>query len=171
MIILETERLKLIPLSLDDLKSCLTDKKSVEQKLGLKPGNKILNDRMKRIYQVKINNIMANQRDYLFNTYWLIVLKRDNFEIGEVGFKNSPNERGEIEVGYGIEEQYRGNGYMTEALKKLIDWVFDQYGARVLAVTACTDKYNIPSQRVLKKVQMKLYKEDEKYLWWKIDAK
>ncbi|MDO5446140.1 MAG: GNAT family N-acetyltransferase, partial [Eubacteriales bacterium] len=51
--------------------------------------------------------------------------------------------------GYGIEENYQGCGYATEAVSALVDWALKQPG--VMSVMAETEASNIASQRVLKK--------------------
>jgi RimJ/RimL family protein N-acetyltransferase len=53
---------------------------------------------------------------------------------------------------------------MTEALNTIIKWAFSDDGTK--AIFAVTKKDNIPSQRVLLKVGMELYEEDEKFYKW-----
>ena len=166
MYVIETERLKLTPLSLQDLKLCIVSKAQMDEKLGLKSGIDTLDDEMKRIFQIKVDNITSDKDNLLFYTYWVMVLKGNNHAIGYVGFKGIPDEQGRIEVGYGVDDEYRRNGYMTEALNQLISWVFMEHAQKVTAVTASTLKDNIPSQRVLEKVGMKVVREDTNYLFW-----
>lgn len=169
MIILETERLKLIPLSLENLQEGQINKKKMDKSLGLNSNISNLNDFMKKIYKIKIDKILKDRENYLFYTYWLIVLKESNHIVGEVGFKNIPNDIGEIEVGYGLEEDNWGKGYMAEGLKELIRWAFELSHQKVLTIIACTNKDNKRSQRVLERMNMKIYKEDDNLFWFKHD--
>lgn len=164
---LTTERLKLIPLTADDLKLCIENRSRMERKLGLAVTRKQLNEKMKGIYQIKINYIKRDKENYLLYTYWQIVPKKLNYIVGEIGFKDIPNSSGEIEVGYGLDEEHRGNGYMTEALIGLTKWAFAQKG--ISAIIAVTDNNNIPSHRVLARSGFKIQGYDYQYIYWRIE--
>ncbi len=58
---------------------------------------------------------------------------------------------------------------MTEALLKIIDWAFNDTEKIVKSVIACTVKDNIPSQKVLDRINMEKYDEDAEYLWFKLE--
>lgn len=65
-----------------------------------------------------------------------------------------------MEIGYGIDPAFRGKGYMTEAVRAMIDWAFQHKHCQV--VTACgVLKSNPASSHVLVKVGMSLSSEDE----------
>ena len=74
---------------------------------------------MEKIYNIKLINIQNNPQYYLFYTYWLIINNNTNEIIGRIGFKDIPNQMGEIEIGYGTHTNYRSKGFMTEALKAI----------------------------------------------------
>lgn len=164
--ILETERLILIPLSLDQLKKAIENRGGVALELGLNPKVNDLGKNMTRIYNIKIQNIERDPDNILFYTYWDIILKSEKRLIGQIGFKGIPNGLGQIEIGYGIEEGYRNKGYTTEAVIKIMKWVFSQDIIPVKYVTACTDKENIASQKVLLKSGMRITNEDDKYFYY-----
>lgn len=162
-----TERLKLIPLTADDFKLCIEDKAKMEKKLGLVVTGNQLTGMMKGIYQIKIDYISRDKENLLYYTYWQIVPKDKNYIVGEIGFKDAPNSNGEIEVGYGLEEEHRGNGYMTEALIGLSKWAFSQQG--ISAIIAVTLKNNIPSQKVLARAGFMIQGYDSKYIYWRLE--
>lgn len=56
---------------------------------------------------------------------------------------------GKIEIGYGSHPDYRSKGYMTEALKAITKWVFNQSILPVKKIITQTKKDNISSQKVL----------------------
>ncbi len=58
-------------------------------------------------------------------TYWLIRVPPEGFGAGLIGFKGLPDQNGVVEVGYGIDPEFRNFGYTTEALGGLIQWAFD----------------------------------------------
>ncbi len=41
---------------------------------------------------------------------YVVVEKSSGLSIGGIGFKSAPNERGEVEIGYGICASYQGRG-------------------------------------------------------------
>lgn len=169
--ILETKRLKLIPLKLHQLEGSLIDKEKMEKESGLVSDETSLGDLMQRIYIIKIDKIKANPQDYLYYTYWQIVAKNSNQIMGTIGYKGTPNSSGEIEVGYGLHPNYRGLGYMTEALKKLIKWAFDDVNQGVQAVIGRTTKENLASQKVIDRVDMTKYDEDVEYIWFRVNKR
>jgi RimJ/RimL family protein N-acetyltransferase len=163
---LYTKRLKLIPLTENDLKESLEDLKEFYKSENLISTNKRLSDLMHKIYQIKLVNIKNDPENYLFYTYWLIVKKETNQVIGRIGFKDSPNKNKTCEVGYGIKKSFQSKGYMTEALKKLIIWGFNQEINPINTIIAKTNEDNIPSQKVLKKVGFKKKSIENNLVTW-----
>lgn len=164
---IETHRLVLIPLTANHLRCMLRSKPHAATGLVWISGDKELDFQMRLIYQLKAVNIDRDQAHWMFYTYFAIVLKESRHLVGHIGFKGIPDENGEIEVGYGLEdEKWYGKGYATEALKALIQWAFVQQD--VVRVVADTDKNNLASQKVLKKSGMVFWKEEFDYFWWKI---
>jgi RimJ/RimL family protein N-acetyltransferase len=62
------------------------------------------------------------------STTWLVL--RDGVVIGDCGLHGPPDEEGEVEIGYGLAEPFRGRGYGTELARALSDWVLAQPGVR-----------------------------------------
>ncbi|MFM9960779.1 MAG: GNAT family N-acetyltransferase [Planctomycetaceae bacterium] len=69
--------------------------------------------------------------------------------IGDAAFKGPPSEDGVVEIAYGIEPEYQGRGFATEAARALIEFARQAAGVRV--VRAHTRHDNIASSRVLAK--------------------
>ena len=66
---------------------------------------------------------------------WILNLKQDAQKIGTCGFHGwDPNE-GTGEIGYDLLEEYTGQGYMSEALKAIIEFVKTRMNIRV--INAC----------------------------------
>ena len=81
-----------------------------------------------------------------WGTNWKIALQ-DGTEVGGLCFKGAPDENGSVEIGYGIEELHRCNGYATEAVMAATKWALSHQNVK--SVTAQTDPDNIISQKVL----------------------
>lgn len=165
MFILETERLKLIPLDDYNLRLLVKDRQKMERNLGVKITDTKLEEPVKTAMRTSLNMVLENKKDYLWFTSWKIVLKKENRIIGGLCFKGCPDEKGRVEIGYGMQDEYRCKGYMTEAVRELIRWAFNFN--HITEVIAETEKDNLPSYRVLEKVGMQKYEENEKMFWWK----
>jgi len=94
-----------------------------------------------------INN-GAYENRLVFNLF--IWIAQTNECIGRVYLHAKPELGGEIEIGYGIFEAHRNNGYATEAAKAIIQFAFEKTEQDVLV--AIVKPENIPSQHVIKKL-------------------
>jgi RimJ/RimL family protein N-acetyltransferase len=61
-------------------------------------------------------------------------------------------EGSKVGIGYVLNRAYQGKGFMTEALRVLIHWAFQQSG--IYRVYATTDVENLGSRRVMEKAGM-----------------
>jgi RimJ/RimL family protein N-acetyltransferase len=79
----------------------------------------------------------------------LIAERASRSAIGSIGFYGPPDEEGQVTIGYGLVEQYRGRGLGTEALAALI--AYCRTRPEVRTILADTEVENKVSQRVLEK--------------------
>jgi len=80
---------------------------------------------------------------------WVIVKKSDNQLVGMVGARV---ENHRWELGYVLARPHWGKGYMTEVVKAVIDWAFQQ--PEIYRVWAVCDVDNLASSRVMEKAGM-----------------
>ncbi|MCL1819469.1 MAG: GNAT family N-acetyltransferase [Oscillospiraceae bacterium] len=100
-------------------------------------------------------------------TYWKITLP-NGAEIGEIHIKGEP-AGGTVEIGYGVERQYRNRGYMREALGAVTAHLLALDG--ITAVTARTLAENYASQNVLAACGYTQTGKSGKELVWEINEK
>jgi RimJ/RimL family protein N-acetyltransferase len=93
---------------------------------------------------------------------WLIV--RDGMVIGECGLKHAPGPDGATEIGYGMGAAWRGDGYGTEAVRGLVEWLTDLPGC--LRVTAEVHESNLPSRRLLERLGFSIDRLTSPYVWY-----
>jgi ribosomal-protein-alanine N-acetyltransferase len=83
---------------------------------------------------------------------WGIVHKGDARLIGACGYSNWRREHRRAEIGYVLHRGYWGHGYMTEAVRAIVDFGFARMGLN--RVEARCEVPNVGSARVMEKVGM-----------------
>lgn len=166
LIKLNTERLYVMPLNEDKLELCINNYEKLERSLKFKVTNRKLKEKQKDVYNIRLKGLKSDPQNYMWSTVWLIVLRDENRIIGNIMIKGYPNENGEVIIGYSMEDGYKCRGYMTEALNRIITYIFEN--PNVEFIVADTLKDNTPSHKVLVKVGMVKYKEDEECYWWRL---
>ncbi|WP_160680671.1 GNAT family N-acetyltransferase [Clostridium sp. C8-1-8] len=165
--VLETERLSLLPLQSHQLKLSLDNYSKMQADLGLRTIDTELDEDMQYAMQVRLRKVQECPKNYLWLTNYAIILKEAKEIVGFIMLKGYPNKFGEVTVGYGITERYRKNGYASEALKVIIQWIFNNPQAS--CVIADTEEGNVPSHKVLESAGAVKYKEKDEIVWWRID--
>ena len=78
------------------------------------------------------------------------VLKDNLIIIASAGFHDAPDSDGMIEIGFGVDEKYQGNGYGQEILHGMWSWVVNDPFVKTLRYTVSPD--NLISQHIIKKL-------------------
>lgn len=163
----ETERLKIIPLSYSQLTTYLEADNKFETELGLKRGGRTLSADVKDLVESFTLPTMrfSNQYNYLFFTFWIVIDKVQNTIVAELGFKGVPNRNGEVEIGYGTMPGHQGKGYMTEAVAMMIRWATSRDDIR--CILAEIDEQNLASIRIVTKNGFEQFDKRNQMLWWR----
>jgi len=104
-------------------------------------------DVMITAYREMLQGCLDHPEQWEWYAMWMIE-REDGAHVGDLCFKGFGAD-GSVEIGYGIDEEYQGNGYATEAVNALAAWALRQPGVK--RVEAETDPDNAASQRVLEK--------------------
>ncbi len=167
---LESERILLFPLTYENLITYLQGENKLESELNLSIGERTISPELIEAFHETILIAVADPgTNYLYSTLWNVIDKASNQMVGDLCFKGEPNAKGEIEIGYGIYPPFAGKGYMTEAIRVLMQWAFAQPG--VEAIIAETNSTNIASHRTLEKNNFRKYKVSGEMYWWRCDKK
>lgn len=94
------------------------------------------------------------------------VHRADGCVVGDVRFEPLPLEAGVVEIGYGVAMSRRRQGFAVEAAGAVLDWLFDEAGARG-AIAGC-DRRNLGSVRTLRKLGFWLDGSAGSAFWWTI---
>ena len=128
----ETERMYLYPLSDGEMQSVIEKESDPE---------------MKQAYTEMLEGCLSDPDNRIWYAIWNMELKDAPARIvGDFCFKGLGDD-GVIEIGYGLKEEYRHHGYMTEAVKTITEWALSQ--ENVKQVEAETEENNAASQNVL----------------------
>ena len=146
--ILTTERLNLRCLEVYDA-----------QQLFKLRSNKRVNKYIVRTKQKNIEEIKAfiskinngiNNNEWI---YWVITLKESPKLIGTICFWNFSTKKTVAEIGYELDPAFQGKGIMSEAIKKIVEFGFQEI--ELDAIEAYTHKKNNNSTKLLQKYNFK----------------
>lgn len=148
--IIETKRLIIKPLACDELKKYINSPQELAKELGLIPSQTLIDqETCDAITNDLLPNLEDPNKDPLFYTLWIVIGKSELAIVGGICFHGEPDEMGEVEIGYGTDEDYRNKGIMTEAIAGMIQWISNN--KKVEIIKAETVPGNISSARVLEK--------------------
>ena len=102
---------------------------------------------LEKAYREMLQGCLDHPDAWDWHASWIIERKNGS-HVGDLSFKGLGAD-GSVEIGYGITEENRGNGYATEAVDAVVAWALSQPG--VCRVEAETASENRASQRVLEK--------------------
>ena len=167
---IETERLILRPLTHAQLLKYIKDDHSLEKEFNLLPTKKNISPELQQaLQQTILPNVFDQDKDYLYNTLWTIISKADHKMVGDICFVGEPDAKGEIEIGYGTYKEFRGKGFMTEAVARIVEWAKEQ--PKVKCISASTEAENIASFTILEKNNFVKIGEGEGMFIWKLKLK
>ena len=147
-----TERMKIYPISIEKMKEIVETEK---------------NEILKIAYKEMLDGCLNYPENYIWYTLWFMELKDlENEIIGTLSFKGI-DDKGIVEIGYGINEGYENKGYMTEAVRAIVKWTSEQ--PNVKQIEAEAEENNYASIRVLEKCNFvpngKIGEEGIRFVW------
>lgn len=165
MISIQTSRLQLIPLDHEMLHIWNhSGRESLEKYLQLIPNTW----ETEKFYQDETSTALRDfwlpmskkfPLEFTWYTNWEIVFKEKSCSIGGIGLSGMPNNEGCTEIGYILDQKFRGMGFATEAVNALKTWAFKDPG--LVKIKAETPIENLHSQKVLQKNNFKLVSEKQ----------
>lgn len=106
----------------------------------------------KREYTEMKEEAAANPEAWIWYAPWKICLRNTDICVGNLGFKG-PEKDNAVEIGYGLNKEYEGNGYMTEAVGAVSEWLF--MNKKIVFIEAETATENEASKKVLERLNFK----------------
>ncbi|GGA85149.1 GNAT family N-acetyltransferase [Ornithinibacillus halotolerans] len=97
---------------------------------------------------------------------WLIIEKKSDQIIGDIGFKGKPTLNNTVEIGYAVVPVAQNNGFATEVAQAIVDWAFTHDDVDMVIAECLED--NIASIKVLKKLGMTVVGVEKQMLKWQL---
>lgn len=167
---IQTERLILKPLTHEQLLKYIEADNSLETELGLNKSERTISPELKEaLEQTILPNVADKTKNYLFSTLWTVISKSENTMVGDLCIVGEPSPEGDIEIGYGTYDAFRGKGYMKEAVGGIIQWAKSQ--PDVVSIIAGTEKTNVASYTILERNKFIKVGETETLFNWRLKLK
>jgi len=158
-----TDRLIIIPMTYSMVCSVISGNYNTLEKFGVKLNGKWpLQDTIDILCFIK-DNMDKNDEINGFDV-WMVVKKEDMTIIGDAGFKGEPDEKGEIEIGFGLIEEEHRKGYGYEVANSLMEWASQNNAVKVIKADCLID--NVGSISILKKCEMREINRDSELIYW-----
>ena len=141
-----TKRLLIRPLCLEDAKS-IYDYAKVPEVSKFLPWSKHTSPSDSRAF---IQDVLNKYSVHPLETLALTFQEKPDWVLGTVSLRKTKGFEGEI--GYALGKKYQGQGLMTEAVKTLIKFGFEEFG--LSRIFAWCIRENIASSRLMKQCYM-----------------
>ena len=167
---IETERLRIQPLTLAQLKLYVANNGSLEESLGVGYTPKVIEeDLADALENYFLRLLPLHTEQYYYYTLWAIILKEKDLLSGDICFKGEPDENGEVEIGYGTYAEFQQQGIMTEAISGLLHWCSQRED--ISSVIAETEVGNQASEKILERNGFFKDCQGRDNTWWKRELK
>jgi ribosomal-protein-alanine N-acetyltransferase len=147
--VLETERLTLRELNLNDAKAIfgLRTNKEINEFIDRKRLNNLSES---RAFIDLISKLAATNK----GLFWVLESKNNQQLIGTIGLRNFEDEKNYAEIGYELDPSYHQRGFMSEAFEAILKFGFENLELKT--IEAFTHQKNTASIALLKKQQFVL---------------
>ncbi len=162
---IETKRMVLMTMPVDFIDKLIVNDDTAYSDYDIVRTDEWLKNEFHEII-VKMREGMTEEKEASGFDAWIFIDKADRTIIGDGGFKGEPDSEGRIDIGYGIVESRRGEGYGFEAVSALVEWGFRQKGVKI--ITADSNLDNTASLNLLEKIGMKRIKSDETLAYFEL---
>lgn len=159
-----TDRLLLVPCSLDLTKSLALYRGELEKRSPIKIPRNWPSTELIGMLPYYIEKLESDQDEYGWGI-WIIILYEEKRIIGDVMMLGKPLN-GVVEFSYHLINEMLDDGIAFEAIEAMIEWLIVSNGVRSL-LTEC-DIYDEKSIRLLERLGMKCTLKDGDFLYWEL---
>lgn len=159
---IETERLKMISFTLELVEATIKGNEELSKIIPYKISKQWPMPDYAEILPWIAERLQENPESSRWSG--LIIHKKDNTIIGDMGCKGAPDVNGIVEIGYSIVLDYQEKGYATEMVKGLVQWLLNQENVTTIKAEGLTS--NTASVRVLEKSGFCCVLEKDSMKYW-----
>jgi RimJ/RimL family protein N-acetyltransferase len=159
-----TERLLLVPCSLDLIKSLALYRKELEKRSPIQiphdwPGAELIG-----MLPYYIEKLESDSEEFGWGI-WMIILYEEKRIIGDVMMRGKPTD-GVVEFSHHLIQEIRDESIAFEAIEAMIEWFIESHGVKSI-LTEC-DKHDEKAIRLLERLGMKCTVKDGEFLYWEL---
>ncbi len=152
---LETERLRLRPVTLEDTEDMFEYSSNVENTYYIYPAHLTLEDTRFSIANYFMSEPLGK---------YGVELKEEGKLIGTIDLRIKPAQLS-AEIGYVLNQNYQGQGYATEAAQAIVNFAFEVLELEKLSATCNSE--NVESEALMLRLGMRKEGELRSYQVWK----
>lgn len=160
---LESKRIEIIPLTLHEMRIFIKSRSDYEKHANLKVSGvevpEFYREEIKEMIQLDPESWTNKNKEYLFHTIWLMILKEQKTIVGQFVFNGRPNSLGEVEIFFMVEEPFQRKGIATDAMFTILRWGCKTKLFKKVFIDA--DTHNKAAMASLHKLNFKKQPDDE----------
>lgn len=161
-----TERLLIVPCSLEIAKSLVFQRAELEQKSPILfpvdwPSTAVTN-----LLPLYIEKLEKDKSEYGWGI-WIVIDYTEKQIIGDVIFHGKPDKKGTIQVTYNMISDVKDDGLSYEACDALIEWRMTTHSKVKKIITECSENDH-KSIKLFEKLGMRCTKKDRGFLTWEV---
>lgn len=164
---LETDRLEMVLLTPDEQLAWANNSVAAQNKYKCSYKAEPMEPWFADILRAQCEKYATCTDRWVWHGFFWLIRKSDRTVVGSFDFKREPDENGYTEIGYGLGEEWRGRGYMSEAVEEACRWALSQ--PDVKGISAETEPDNTASAKVLRRCGFAETGRDKYVSWLKTE--
>lgn len=168
MIEIITDRLLIIPCSLDIAKSLIFHRKELETRSPIGIPCAWPSSAVRGMLPLFIEKLEKNDQEHGLGL-WLIILYNEKRIIGDLFLQGIPDDSGTVELSYNIHEAADEESLTYEAIDAVMEWLTSERKVASIQME-CLDE-NSKSIKLFEKLGMICTKKEDVFLSWELKKK
>ncbi|WP_246940310.1 GNAT family N-acetyltransferase [Bacillus pinisoli] len=159
-----TERLLLVPCSLDLTKSLVLYRKELEKRSPIKIPQDWPSSQLIGMLPFYIEQLESDQEEYGWGI-WMIIMYEEKRIIGDFMMRGKP-KNGVVEFSYHLVRNINDEGLAFEAVEAMMDWLIEVHDVHSF-LTEC-EVQDHKAIRLFERLGMKCTSKDGEFLYWEL---
>ncbi|MFC0236373.1 GNAT family N-acetyltransferase [Fictibacillus phosphorivorans] len=164
---IETHRLLLLPFTYELAEATLKSKEDLINLLNYNVSNEWPSPQYMKLIKIQKDKLQQTPDSSAWGR--IAIDKETRTLFGEIGCKAPQDEKGRVEIGYGMVGEARNKGYATEMVIGFTEWLSSH--PEVEKISAECLKSNTASVKVLKKSGFMIIREVDDMIYWEKSQK